>query len=78
MDKHVNKEVDGIPPINRMFYGSFGDFMIFGATSSEEQRARELIPAFIPVVNSFPGIFGISIQAGVFEQGIGEGRTVDC
>ena len=77
MEKHVNKEVGGIPPINRMFFGSFGDFMIFGATSSEEQRARELIPAFIPVVNSFPGIFGISLQAGVFEQGIGEGRTVD-
>ena len=77
MEKHVNKEVNGIPPINRMFFGSFGDFMLFGATSSEEQRARELIPAFIPVVNSFPGIFGISLQAGVFEQGIGEGRTVD-
>ena len=77
MNKHVNKEVDGIPPINRMFFGSFGDFMIFGATTSEEQRARELIPAFIPVVNSFPGIFGISLQSGVFEQGIGEGRTVD-
>ncbi len=77
MEKHVNKEVDGIPPINRMFFGSFGDFMIFGATSSEEQRARELIPAFLPVINSFPGVFGISLQAGVFEQGIGEGRTVD-
>lgn len=77
MDKHINKEVDGIPPINRMFFGSFGDFMILGGTTSEEQRAKELIPAFIPVVNSFPGIFGISLQAGVFEQGIGEGRTVD-
>ena len=72
-----NKEVNGIPPINRLFFGSFGDFMILGGTTSEEQRAKELIPAFIPVVNSFPGIFGISLQAGVFEQGIGEGRTVN-
>lgn len=77
MDKHVGKEVDGIPPINRMFFGSFGDFMILGATSSAEDRAKELIPAFIPVVNSYPGIFGISLQSGVFENGIGEGRTVD-
>lgn len=77
MDKYVGKEVDGMPPINRMFFGSFGDFMIFGATSAHEQRARELIPAFIPVVNSFPGIFGLSLQRGVFESGIGEGRTVD-
>jgi len=77
MSKHVNKEVDGVPPINRMFFGSFGDFMIFGATSSEEQRVRELIPVFAPVVNSFPGVFGITLQAGVFEQGIGEGRTVN-
>jgi len=77
MSKHVNKEVDGVPPINRMFFGSFGDFMIFGATTSKEQRVRELIPVFAPVVNSFPGVFGITLQAGVFEQGIGEGRTVN-
>ena len=77
MEKHVGKEVDGIPAINRMFFGSFGDFMIFGATTAQEQRAKELIPAFIPVVNSFPGIFGLSLQAGVFENGIGEGRTVN-
>ncbi|MBE0492551.1 MAG: efflux RND transporter permease subunit [Sulfurospirillum sp.] len=77
MEKHINKEVDGIPPINRLFFGSFGDFMILGGTSAYEERARELIPAFIPVVNSFPGVFGITLQRGVFENGIGEGRSVD-
>ena len=76
-EKYVNKETDGIPPINSTFYVSEGDFMLFGATSSAEQRAKELIPMFTPIINSFPGIFGISLQSGVFEEGIGEGRTVN-
>ena len=38
-----------------------------------ESRAKELIPFFRPIVNSMPSIFGVSIQSGVFENGIGEG-----
>ncbi len=40
-------------------------------------RARELIPLFNRVIRSIPGVFGVSIQAGIFESGIGKGRTVD-
>ncbi len=74
---HVNKEVNGYPAINRGFYVSFGDFIIFGGTSAQEDRAAELIPVYAPIVNSLPGIFGVSIQSGVFEDGVGEGNTVD-
>lgn len=74
---HVNQEKDGFPPINRAFYGSFGEFIIFGGTSGHEDRASELIPLYTPIVNSMPGVFGVSIQSGVFEQGVGEGNTVD-
>ena len=28
-------------------------------------------------MRSIPGVFGVSIQAGIFQSGIGEGRTVD-
>jgi HAE1 family hydrophobic/amphiphilic exporter-1 len=42
-----------------------------------ESRAKELIPFFRPIVNSMPSIFGISLQSGVFENGIGEGNTVN-
>jgi len=74
---HVDKEKDGFPAINRGFYVSFGDFIIFGGTSAEEDRAADLIPLYAPIVNSLPGIFGVSIQSGVFEDGVGEGNTVD-
>ncbi|MCH9813562.1 MAG: efflux RND transporter permease subunit [Epsilonproteobacteria bacterium] len=74
---YVNQEKDGFPPINRGFYVSLGDFHLFGGTSGHEDRAKELIPLYAPIVNSLPGIFGVSIQSGVFEQGVGEGNTVD-
>jgi len=77
IEPHYNKDVDGVPGVNRAFFVSFGDFMIFGGTSMHEDRAKELIPMFSPMVNSIPSTFGITIQSGVFEQGIGEGNTVN-
>ena len=77
MEPHINKDIDGYPGINRLFYVSMGDFTLFGGTCMHEERAKELIPLFRPVVNSLPGIFGISIQSGVFEEGIGEGNVIN-
>ena len=77
IEPHVNKDVDGVPGLNRAFYVSFGDFVLFGGTSMHEDRAKELIPMFSPIVNSLPSTFGITIQSGVFEDGVGEGNTVD-
>ncbi|MEA3353330.1 MAG: efflux RND transporter permease subunit [Campylobacterota bacterium] len=77
MEPHINKDTDGYPGINRLFYVSMGDFTIFGGTCTYEDRARELIPLFRPIVNSLPGIFGVSLQSGVFENGIGEGNVVN-
>ncbi len=77
IEPNINKDVDGVPGLNRAFYVSFGDFNLFGGTSMHESRAKELIPFFRPIVNSMPSIFGVSLQSGVFENGIGEGKTVD-
>jgi len=77
VEPHINKDVDGIPGLNRAFYVSSGDFVLFGGTSQHEDRAKELIPMFSPIVNSLPSTFGITIQSGVFEDGVGEGNTVD-
>jgi len=77
MKPHYEKEINGVPQIKRTFFVSSGDFMIQGMISQEEQRAAEYIPFMMPAVNSFPGIFGITLQSGVFEQGIGEGRSID-
>lgn len=72
-----DKDVDGIPPIERSFFISSGDMIIQGIISKEEERASEYVPYMMPLVNSFAGIFGISLQRGVFEEGIGEGRNVN-
>ncbi|WP_428023551.1 efflux RND transporter permease subunit [Arcobacter sp.] len=77
IEPYVNKDVGNVPGLNRAFFVSFGDFNIFGGTSIHEDRARDLIPMFRPLVNSMPSVFGVSIQSGVFESGVGEGNTVN-
>lgn len=68
---------DGYPQIKQMFFVGADRFTLFGAISTHETRAAELISLFSRIMNSIPGIFGVSIQAGIFEQGLGEGRTVE-
>jgi len=77
IEPHINQDVGDVPGLNRAFYVSFGDFNLFGGTSIHEDRARDLIPMFSPLVNSMPSVFGVSIQSGVFEDGIGEGNVVN-
>jgi HAE1 family hydrophobic/amphiphilic exporter-1 len=50
---------------------------LFGGTSVHVTEARGMMPLFTRVMNAIPGMFGVSIQRGIFESGIGEGRTVD-
>ncbi len=73
--KEDNK--DGLPQIKHMFFVGADRITLFGAISTHETRARELIPLFRRIMGSIPGVFGVSIQAGIFESGIGKGRTVD-
>lgn len=77
IEPYVNTDVGEVPGLSRAFFVSFGDFNLFGGTSMHEDRAKELIPMFQPIINSMPSIFGVSIQSGVFEDGVGEGNTVD-
>ncbi len=67
---------DGIPQIKNMFYVAADRMMLFGAISKHETRAREMMPLFTRVLHSIPGMFGVSIQAGIFQTGLGRGRTV--
>ena len=68
---------DGFPQVKQMFFVGADRFTLFGAISTHETRAAELIPLFSRIMNGIPGIFGVSIQAGIFEQGLGQGRTVE-
>jgi hydrophobic/amphiphilic exporter-1 (mainly G- bacteria), HAE1 family len=68
---------DNIPQIKDMFFVGADRFTLFGGISTHETRAAEMMPLFNRIMRSIPGVFGVSIQAGIFESGIGEGRTVD-
>ena len=74
---HLGKAHNGLPPIKNMFYVGREGFMLVGAMSIYWDRAKELLPLFRNMVFSVPGMFGISMQAGIFQSGIGEGRTVN-
>jgi hydrophobic/amphiphilic exporter-1 (mainly G- bacteria), HAE1 family len=69
----------GLPLIKNMFYFSSDFLSGFGLSATEEYEteAGRFIPALNRIINSLPGMFGISIQPGIFETGIGKGRTVD-
>lgn len=72
-----NDGIDGIPQIQNIFYVASDAVTLFGGTSVHVDKARDMMPLFTRVMNSIPDMFGVSIQRGIFESGIGAGRTVD-
>lgn len=69
--------VDNIPKIKDLFYVASPDLNLFGAVSIHDTRGREMIPLFNRIINSIPDMFGVSLQAGIFQSDIGGGRSVD-
>ncbi len=74
---YMGKDHDNLPGIENMFYVASEQFNLFGAISMHEQRAGELIPLFMSTIQQIPGMFGISMQAGIFQTSLGRGRTVE-
>lgn len=74
---HIKEDTGEIPAIENLFYVGSERIMLFGATSVHEQRASGMIPLFQRVIFSIPGMFGVSIQAGIFQTRLGRGRTVE-
>ncbi|MDX9702902.1 MAG: efflux RND transporter permease subunit [Candidatus Auribacterota bacterium] len=68
---------DGIPKIRNIFYVAADRINLFGAISANETEARKMMPLFSRIMNSLPDVFGVSIQAGIFQTQIGQGRTID-
>jgi HAE1 family hydrophobic/amphiphilic exporter-1 len=68
---------DGFPRIKQMFYVGSERFTLFGGIGVHETRAAELIPLFTRIIRAIPGVFGVSIQSGIFESGLGQGRNID-
>jgi HAE1 family hydrophobic/amphiphilic exporter-1 len=73
----IGKDHNGLPGIENMFYVGADRIDIAGATSMRIQRAGELVPLFMKNINSIPGMFGVSMQAGIFQNRLGRGRTVE-
>ena len=71
-----DKDHNGYPGIKNMFYVGAEQLMLFGGISIHEQRAAELIPLFTRTIFSIPGMYGVSVQAGVFQTSLGRGRTI--
>ncbi len=74
---YIGKDHNGFPGIKNMFYVGAEQIMLFGAISTHEQRAGELLPLFTRTIFSIPGMFGVSTQAGVFQTSLGRGRTIE-
>ena len=74
---HFDKRIGDVPGVKEMFFVSHPTINLFGATSTEEENAAQLIPLFRRVLNSIPGMFGVALQSSIFEQGIGEGRVIN-
>jgi len=70
---------DGFPQLKDLFYVSADMFSLFGVTCTEEHEteARKLMPLMNQIIRSIPGMFGVSLQLGIFESELGKGRTVD-
>ncbi|MEJ2182484.1 MAG: efflux RND transporter permease subunit [Nitrospirota bacterium] len=77
VEPYIGQDRDGLPAIENMFYVGSEGFMIFGATSKRIDRAADLIPLFTRMIYSVPGMFGVSLQAGIFQTRLGQGRTID-
>ncbi len=73
---HIGADVDDVPAIKNMFYVGSEGFMIAGAISEHWDRAGDLLPFFTRLIYSIPGMYGVSLQPGVFESGLGEGRAI--
>lgn len=74
---YMGKDHEGLPGIKNMFYVGSDWIMLSGAISMHEQRAGELLPFFTKTINSIPGMFGVSSQAGIFQTSLGRGRTIE-
>ncbi len=68
---------DGIAQIKDIFYVASDRLTLFGGLSKHETRAKEMMPLFNRIMNSIPGVFGVSLQAGIFESDIGEGNNIN-
>ncbi len=73
---YYEPDYEGYPGIRNAFYVGRQQSLILGVVSANQQRTPELIPLCRKALSGIPGIFAITNQAGIFQSGLGEGRTI--
>ena len=63
--------------ISRFFFISLSNQAFFGIRSEDSQRARELLPVFTEVGQSFPGTISFIQQSSLFQSARDTGRSID-
>ncbi len=74
---YMEKEIDGIDRVKTYFYVGRGQMLLVGAKSVNPERVRSIIPPLQKIIASIPGMYGITMQRGIFEKGLGKGRTIE-
>ncbi|MBI4775879.1 MAG: efflux RND transporter permease subunit [Deltaproteobacteria bacterium] len=65
------------PHIQNFFFVAWQKQLFMGASTSDPNRARELIPLMQDALAHVPGMIPIVLQTSLFERGIGQGRSID-
>jgi HAE1 family hydrophobic/amphiphilic exporter-1 len=65
------------PKIRHFFFVAFRGNTFIGASSTDEQRARELIGPLSGPIFAEPGTFGFVRQPSLFGRGFGGGNSID-
>ena len=74
---YMEKEIDGIDRVKTYFYVGRGQMLLVGAKSVNPERVRSIIPPLQKIIASIPGMYGITMQRGIFEKGLGKERTIE-
>lgn len=74
---YAKDEAGAMPPLRHLFFLGAESFVYFGGRSSLEDRAGDMIPQFQKTLRQLPGVTGVAMQPGIFERGLGKGRTID-
>jgi HAE1 family hydrophobic/amphiphilic exporter-1 len=67
----------GLPEVKNLFYVAFGQMAFFGVVSADQRRTPELEPYVRSIVGGIPGMFAMVEQPSLFEEGVGQGRSID-
>jgi HAE1 family hydrophobic/amphiphilic exporter-1 len=66
-----------LPDVKNLFYVAFGHMAFFGVVSADQQRTPELLPYVYGILGKIPGMIGMVQQPSLFEEGVGQGRSID-